>query len=438
MKRKLLSLALAGVMLTSALTGCGNKGNDTPQPSSAANTNEPQVSAEANGADENDPIANLIAATTGTVTLNVWASEEDQDFTLDRIEKFKAMYPDISFEITLGAKSESKAKDDILVDVEAAPDVFAFADDQINELVAAGALQEVVTTYTYNVVQESVGGSIDAATIDGKLYAYPMTSDNGYFMFYDSSVFTEEDVKSLDSMIEAAKAANKKIAMNVSDGWYIYSFFKSAGLELALNDDGTNSCNWNAEGGTDVAQAILDLIATGVFVDMTDADMTTAFAEGTVCAGVNGTWRAADAQAAWGDNYAATKLPTVNIAGNQKQMSSFSGYKLIGVNPHSQYIGWAMLLAEYLTCYDTQVARYEARGLGPANIDAAASDLVQADPAISALAAQAEYATPQRVGGKYWDPAKTLGQILASGNPDGKDLQEMLDTAVEGICAPVE
>ena len=119
-------------------------------------------------------------------------------------------------------------------------------------------------------------------------------------------------------------------------------------------------------------------------------------------------------------------------------MSSFSGYKLIGVNPHSKNVGWAMILAEYLTNNDSQVARYEARGLGPSNIEASNSDAVQADPAIAALAAQAAYATPQRVGNNYWDPAKTLGQILATGNPDGTDLQEMLDTTVQGINAPVE
>lgn len=117
-------------------------------------------------------------------------------------------------------------------------------------------------------------------------------------------------------------------------------------------------------------------------------------------------------------------------------MSSYSGYKLIGVNPYSANIGWSMLLAEFLTNEAAQTARFEARGLGPANTAAAASDAVQADPAISALAAQAAYATPQRVGGNFWAPAETLGQILADGSAG--DLQSALDTAVEGIMAPVE
>lgn len=449
MKKKVLATLLATALAATCLAGCGGSGDAAQTPAAEAPATEaPEAEAPATEAPEAeapaadaaaDPIANLIAATTDTVTLKVWASEEDQDLTTKLLDEFKAAYPDVTFDITLGAESESTAKDTILTDVEAAADVFAFADDQISELVKAGALQEVVANYTYDVATENVSGAVEAATIDGKLYAYPMTADNGYFMFYDSSVFSESDVQSLEKMVEVAQAADKKIAMDISNGWYIYAFFQGAGLDLKLNDDGlTNTCTWNAAGGTDVAQAIIDLTASNVLVDMGDEDMATQIAEGNIVACVNGTWRAETAAEAWGDNYAATKLPTFNAGGKDCQMSSYSGYKLIGVNPHSANIGWAMLLAEYLTNEAAQTARFEARGLGPANVSAAATPAVQANPAIAALAAQAAYATPQRVGGNFWSPAETLGQILASGNPDGTDLQELLDTTVEGITAPVE
>ena len=411
MKKKVLATILATAMTVGCLTGCGGGAAETPaaeapaaeapaaeEPAADAPAAEeaPAVEAPAAAAEGTDPIANLIAATTGTVTLKVWASEEDQDLTTKLLDEFKASYPDVTFDITLGAESESTAKDTVLTAVE-------------------------------------------AAAVDGKVYAYPMTADNGYFMFYDSSVFSESDVQSLEKMVEVAGAAGKKIAMDISNGWYIYAFFQGAGLELTLNDDGlTNTCTWNAAGGTDVAQAILDLTASNVLVDMNDEDMATQIAEGNVAACVNGTWRAETAAEAWGDNYAATKLPTFKAGGKDCQMSSYSGYKLVGVNPHSANVGWSMLLAEFLTNEAAQTARFEARGLGPSNLAAASSDAVQANPAISALAAQAAYATPQRVGGNFWSPAETLGQILASGNPDGTDLQELLDTTVEGITAPVE
>ncbi|MBO5474069.1 MAG: extracellular solute-binding protein, partial [Lachnospiraceae bacterium] len=237
MKKKVLATLLATAMVAGCLAGCGSS-NDTAATEEAAPAADAEATEEAapaddaaaadttedaGAADAADPVANLIAATTDTVTLTVWASEEDQDLTTQLLEDFKAAYPDVTFDITLGAESESTAKDTILTDVEAAADVYAFADDQINELVQAGALQEVVTSYTFDVATENAAGAVEAASVDGKLYAYPMTADNGYFMFYDASVFTEDDVQSLEKMIEVAEAAGKKIAMDISNGWYIYS-----------------------------------------------------------------------------------------------------------------------------------------------------------------------------------------------------------------------
>lgn len=85
----------------------------------------------------------------------------------------------------------------------AAADVFAFADDQLNELVAAGALQEILLN-PEDVKSRNLTGSVEAATMDGKLYAYPMTADNGYFLYYDKSVLSEDDVKSMDTLLAKA------------------------------------------------------------------------------------------------------------------------------------------------------------------------------------------------------------------------------------------
>ena len=419
------SIALATVfsVLAAALSGCSGAVDG---------------GTEGSGIAGDDAVRDLIASTEGPVCLTVWASEEDLAYTGGLIDAFTAAYPEVTFDISLSAEAESTAKDTVLADIGAAADVFAFADDQIQALVDAGALQPVNVFYTYDIANENAAGSVDAATVNGQLYAYPMTADNGYFMFYDSSVFTAEDVQYLDSMIAAAEAAGTKIAMDLSSGWYLYSFFAGAGLTLELNNDGvTNTCTWNGPGGTDVAQAVLDYIGTGVFVSMTDDEQIEALANGEISACVNGTWRAESAEAAWGDNYAAARLPSYNLAGQQTQMSSFSGCKLIGVNACSEQTGWAMLLAEYLTNEEAQIGRFNARGLGPSNIAAASSPEVQADPAIAALSAQASVASPQRVGSNYWVPAQTLGEVLASGNPEGTDLQTLLDTAVEGIEAPV-
>ena len=433
--KKQISLALAGAMALS-LAACGGSAStatSTPEAASAAESTAASTEAAAEG-DVLDQAA--AAAFSKDVTLTMWGAEEDQDLLREISDKFIEKYGNYGGKITinLGVQSESTAKDTVLTDPTAAADVYAFADDQLNELVKAGALQEVQLNAD-DVKNRNTPASVDAATMDGKLYAYPLTADNGYFMFYDKSFFTEDDVKSLDTMMEKAAAAGKKVSMDVANGWYLYSFYAGAGLNLGLADDGVNTvCNWNEAPGADVTQAVIDICKNPGFIALKDEEFTGKLKDGTLVAGVNGTWRANDAAEVWGDNYAACKLPTYTLNGEQVQMASFSGFKLIGVNPHSANVGAAMLLADFVTNEENEGLRFKERTQSPSNINALAA---ASSPALTAVVDQSEYATLQRVGGNYWASAETLGSICVNGNPDGKDPQALIDDAVAGITAPV-
>ena len=433
--KKQISLALAGAMALS-LAACGGSAStatSTPEAASAAESTAASTEAATDG-DVLDQAA--AAAFSKDVTLTMWGAEEDQDLLREISDKFIEKYGNYGGKITinLGAQSESTAKDTVLTDPTAAADVYAFADDQLNELVKAGALQEVQLNAD-DVKSRNTPASVDAATVDGKIYAYPLTADNGYFMFYDKSFFTEDDVKSLDTMMEKAAAAGKKVSMDVANGWYLYSFYAGAGLNLSLADDGVNTvCNWNEAPGADVTQAVIDICKNPGFIALKDEEFTGKLKDGTLVAGVNGTWRANDAAEVWGDNYAACKLPTYTLNGEQVQMASFSGFKLIGVNPHSSNVGAAMLLADYVTNEENETLRFQQRAQGPSNTNALAA---ASSPALTAVVAQSEYATLQRVGGNFWASAETLGSICVNGNPDGKDTQTLVDDAVAGITAPV-
>ena len=429
MKKKLLAVLMATALMATALTGCGDK-------------NEGGGAGGNNGGDSaGDPVEALIASTDGTVNLSVWAAEEDQDMVKNWCDSFAAQYPEVTFNFSVGVQSESTAKDTVLTDPEAAADVYSFAGDQLQDLVRAGALQAVVI-HTDEVIARVGGadsGAAQAATVNGTLYAYPATADNGYFMFYNKEYFTEEDVKTLDAMMKIAADNGKQITMQYDSGWYNLSFFIGAGFELTLNEDGTNNCNWNgtsADGiaGVDVAQAMLDIATNPGFVSLTDAEFVTGIKEGSIIAGVNGTWNAAAAAEAWGDNYAATCLPTYTCAGKQVQMASVAGYKMFGVNAYTANPGWAMLLAEYFTDEAQQIERFELREAGPANVAAASSAAVQANPAIAALALQSQYAILDGCeSSNYWSPTESFGAILAGGNADGTSLQTLLDNLVDGI-----
>lgn len=390
------------------------------------------------------------------IDLTLWGAEEDQDLLKELVGKFEETYPDQKFNIEIGVESESTAKDTILTDVEAAADVHAFASDQIYDLQKAGALADLTE---YDEAFQAVAGksiedvknansesSVEAATIDGELYAFPMAGDNSYFLFYDSSVISPEEAGSWDTLLAAAEKAGKQVGMTLASGWYNAGFFYGAGFTTDLNDDGTTSMDWNgtsADGytGVQVVQSMLDIAGNASFMAIADGDTSNQIAAGGLCAVVSGTWDAQAAQEAFGDGYAAAKLPTFTVGEDQVQMGSAFGYKFIGVNAYSENIGWAAVLAEFLTNEEAQIERFEARQIGPTNKVAVESDAVKANAAISAVIEQSEFGVIQRVGGKYWDPSKTFGENIAQGKiaaDDEAGIQAALDNLVEGVTAPVE
>ncbi|HAL73657.1 MAG TPA: hypothetical protein DCM45_01030 [Clostridiales bacterium] len=371
--------------------------------------------------------------TTATVTLKVWGSQEDQAMLQQMIDAFKAKNTSKNYVITLGVVSEADARAKVLEDPQAAADVFQFANDQISDLVNAGALYEV-TRNKDAIIKANMAGSIEASTMGGKLYAYPSTADNGYFMYYDKSVFTEEDVKSLDKMLEVAQAKNKKVFMDVSNGWYIASFFLGAGGKLSLDSNGKQTCDFNNDKGIKAGEAIKAFTAHPAFLTGDDAVLTGGIGT-TIAAGVSGTWNAEAISGKLGANYAATKLPTFNLGGTQTQMSSFAGFKLVGISSQTKAPVDAMMLAEWLTNEENQILRFKTRQMGPSNIKAANSAEVKANIALAALAAQNQFAVSQKeVLGNYWGPAEAFGTAMEA-KDYSKSIKEMLDAMVAQIIA---
>ncbi len=174
---------------------------------------------------------------------------------------FQAEYQgQANFYITYAPKSESACKDSLLEDLEQGADVFTFADDQLNALAAAGALEPLADPQS--IKEANLSSAVEAASVGDVLYAYPLTADNGYFLYYNKRYLTDEDVRTMDSLLDVAARNGKKMTMDWSSAWYVYAFFGNTGLEVGLNKDGiTNFCTWNQTGGpisgVDVAQAML-------------------------------------------------------------------------------------------------------------------------------------------------------------------------------------
>mgnify|MGYP004465034243 FL=1 len=432
MKKKLIGNMLAVTLACTTFAGCGQSAQTTSD--KEAVSAELAAAGTETAADDTETEA---AADDGTVTLTVWAEEANFPVLQEMIDSFEQNYAgQADFDIQLVESADAETRNNLLGDVHNGADVFPLPDDQLSSMVAAGALEPVPNADEIKAANSEE--SVAAATVNDVLYAYPMTADNGYFLYYDKRYLTDADVQTMDGLLAAAQAQGKKVTMDWSSGWYLYAFFGNTGMDFGVNDDGvTNHCDWNTtEGavkGVDVEAAMLAIAANPAFFSCTDTDFMAGVQDGSVVAGVSGVWNASEIKQAWGEDYGAVKLPTYTCAGQQIQMSSFTGYKMMGVNAYSAHKDWALKLADWFTNEDNQMLRLKERDQGPSNINAAASEEVKKVPAIQAVMDQAQYGKLQRVGNSFWDVATDFGNLMATGNTNGADPQEVMDTLVSGI-----
>jgi len=425
--RKRIALALSVLMLAALLAACGGKSGTQSDSSQTAQTSGGQ-----------------------SYTLTVWCSEEDQAMTKEMCNAYAAAHPENTYKFLYGVQGENDAADKVLNDPESGPDVFAFASDQINKLIQAGALARVggeILTDLQNVNSE---GSVDACTvtIDGenRVYAYPCTGDNTYFLYYDSTKLSADDVKSLDKMLESAKKQDKLVAFRLyDDGWYLSSFFfadPELKYSVTYSDDLTEKSveiNYDNAKGLEVMKALRGYFASGALsANVDDSKVIAGVQNGSIIAAVTGTWMRSSIQNVWGSNMAVAVLPTATIGGKQVQLNGYFGYKLLGVNGYSQNKGEAHKLAQWLTNEANQTKRFETRGLGPTNKAVMASDAVKNDAVISVVLQQAEYFRTQKgVPGSYWTPMASLTkQFVESEDPatvSDATLQELLDALCKQI-----
>lgn len=421
MKRKMAAVTLALAMTTVALAGCGDKGTTTK---------DAQTTTTENGGNENKEVA-----------LKVWAPEEEQEVTKEMCELFAEKHPeyDLTFDISVMGVDDSI--DAMKKDNTVAADVFLYPSGGIPELVEAGLILPI--TVDADEVRSTQGeGAIKACTMNDELYGIPVTP-NSWFMYYDSSKFSEDEVKSLDTMMEKDLGDGMyNFSCTISNSWYMEAFFYANGGTLyGENGDDPTECSWNDENGYKAAQYMLGLINNPKYVEDADGLAGSLASEGKLAAFCSGTWAAESAQEYYGDNYAACKLPTIKIDGTDYQLSNFADYKAYGVNSATAQPKAAQQLAEWLGGEDCQLLRFQKVNSTAPTIPALAeSGDVAANPAVAALVLQTNYSTPNPTTSQlnaYWNPATAFGTGLVNGDITEANLQESLDAMVAGFLATI-
>lgn len=429
--RKLLCLAMSAGMMFSA-AACNTPANNSSTSSTSG-------------------------ASGDTIKLTIWCPEADHAFAKEVSEQYKAANPDKDYKFFFGIQGENDAATKVLNDVENAPDVFSFPSDQINRLINGDALARIGGACLENIKANNSAEAVDSATvvIDGeeRTYAMPYT-DNTFFLYYNKSVFTEEDVQTLDGILAKCTAPDaegkngKQFAMPLNDGWYSSSFYFGEGLGYEVTYDEAFgekeiTCDFANEKGKAVTKALWETISNPkVKPDTDDSKSAAGFQDGSIVAAVSGIWNKKTFENYLGEDFAVAKLPTYTLNRGeadekQVQLVSFAGYKLLGVSQYSKNKAEAMSFAEFYSNKQSQLRHFDLRGFVPTNLEALQEEKVKNDACAKAITAQLQHSKTQKnVPSTLWTPMQGLGDgmiaLISEGASEDK-LFELLTTAVGQI-----
>lgn len=353
------------------------------------------------------------------VRLMVWSPSEDQnkdsgEWLQTCCKNFAGQHPEWDITFVYGVADEATAAQTVAQDPDASADVFMYANDNLTVLTDAQALAKFGGKYAEEIRATNSGALLDSVTLDGDLYGIPYTT-NTWYMYYDKRVFSEEDVKSLETMLQKGV-----VSFPFVNSWYLPSFYIGNGCTLF--GDGTQEelgVDFGGENAVEVTNYLIDLIGNPNFVVDQDGSGMAGLRDGSISALFSGSWDYGSVKDILGDNLGAACLPTYNLNGEEKQMYAYAGSKAVGVNTHSEYMVAAVELAVYLGSAEAQKLHYDLRSVIPCNTELLENETIKSDPVVVA-----QNDTFNRTSilqpfvskmSNCWTPVENMGKAIRNG-----------------------
>lgn len=354
------------------------------------------------------------------VRLMVWSPSEDQSKDSGQwlqtcCEKFAELHPEWDITFVYGVSDEASAGVAVAQDADASADVFMFPNDGVPTMRDANALAKFGGKYAEELKATNSPELLDSLTVDGDIYGVPFTT-NTWYMFYDKSVFSEEDVKNLDTMLEKGV-----VSFPLTNSWYLPAFYFGNGCTLF--GDGTQEelgADFAGEKGTEVTEYLLDLVKNPNFKIDADGSGLAGMRDGSINAMFTGSWEANAIKEILGDNMGVTSLPTYTLNGEEKQMYAYAGSKAIGVNTHTKYMVQSIELAMYLGSAEAQQLHYELRNVIPCNTELLEDPEIAADPLVQAQNNTFNFTSILQPFvsqmNNCWTPVENMGKAIRNGD----------------------
>ena len=373
------------------------------------------------------------------MTIKVWGPNEDQaddnSFLPVACAKFAEAHPEWDITFVFEVCAEGDAGTMVTKDPSAAADVYMFANDQLGTLLQANAIARLGGAALDQVKADNSETMVASVTSGEGVYGVPFTG-NTWFMYYDKSVYTEEDIKSLDAMM-----AKKPVGFEVTNTWYLPAFYFAAGGTMFGADgiDGAAGITFGGENGTAATLYVANALAAGTMIEGGGGAGLDAMRSGKIGAMFSGTWDAGNYKEALGENYAAAQLPCITLNGQECQLRSFAGSKAFAANPNSAHPEVAIALAAWLGSAEMQDLHYQIRNgeVIPCSVSLIASGNYDGDPAAVAqnnTIANTSFLQPSIPEmGTYWGNADPMGKALVNGEINADNAAEMTETWNAGL-----
>ena len=420
--KKILALVLAALMVLS-MAACAESGSTTTTGNAGNSGNQ--------GGDKT-------TAGVQEFTLRVWTPAEDQNADnnwLEKMEKaFEAAHPEYKIEWVNESCSEGDAVTNVTTDVTDSADVYMFANDQLGKLITAGGLSQLGGIFEEQVKNDNTEFSVNTVThTDGGIYGFPVTN-NVWFTYYDKTVYTEDDVKSLDTMIEKGK-----VVIPANDGWNAGFVFLGVGCTVfgEKGNDAESGIDFGGDKGYMAAKKMIELAALVKDGKAIQGGMDAGkLIDGDADAIFSGSWSYNDIKNALGDNLGIAPLPSFEIEGKSYPMTALGGTKCVGVNPNSGSVPGkqrcATLFASFLASEEAQLERYTMRNVIPAHKALQENEAVKSNPvAVAEITTMNNNAVVQSAlpeMDKYWTPVATFSQNVYAGDINMDNYKQAVDS----------
>ncbi len=376
----------------------------------------------------------------GSYSIKIWCDQNIEGLTATQVNSWvTAQGGKYKIDLKIDPMGEDSAAATMLEGVDAGADIFVFAQDQLAQLKTAQALAPVTGDFLSSMQETIDPSGIKAATISDKVYAFPFTGDNGYFLYYDKRALSEDDVKSMSKIIEKARAQDKKICYSVlSNGFYTASYFMGAGCvsEWTINNKNKFSDyydTYNSDKGFAAAKGLRDLHKDQ---DLFIGDNKFSQLGGKAIAAVSGIWNYSYGLDRLKENLGCCELPSYTVDGTDYHISSFKGYKLMGVKRQadSKKMSVCMRIARFLTSESCQKERFNAVSWGPTNLNVMELPEVLNHKGLKALREQNVYAQEQKPCPSNW--FSQVAYIATNINKDSSDAE--LRTVLNNYASNIE